>query len=179
MSGLDLSMKGVRNGPANMAPPVVFSSPPETITLPAPVVAQPAAPAPVVEAAPVAAPAPVVEPTAPVVEEVTPVAVEETLSDIKPDEVIPEAAAAPSEEDLIEKVMTELESSRATIAEQALKIKELEDTNLARLKRLESLVLTGKAVVNDSGSSKRSAESSSAVQYNPTTSTGELDLLMR
>jgi hypothetical protein len=178
MTVLDLSMSGVKNAPANMAPPVVFSSPPETVVLPAPVVAAPVAPVvtPVVEVAPV-----VVEPVVPVVEEVTPVVVEETLSDIKPDEVIPEAAAvtAPSEEDLIEKVMTELETSRATIAEQALKIAALEDTNLARLKRLESLVLTGKAVVNDSGTSTRPAESSSAVHNNPTTSTGELNLLMR
>jgi hypothetical protein len=188
MTKLDLSMKGVRNGPVDRtftpAPPVVFSSEPVI-----PVAAPIEAPEPVAVTEPVT---PVVEEVAPVAEEVTPVAQEETLSDIKLDEA--PVISTLSEEELVEKVMSELETSRATIAEQAARIIELEGSNKtlettnqsiesttqSLRERLESLILTGNAVVNNSGSSKtsnRSSEASaSAVQYTPPRPIGGLNL---
>lgn len=184
MSKLDFSMKGVKHEPLDTsftpAPPVVFSSEP-VIPVAAPVVA----PAPVVEVAPVVTPEPVVE-------EVTPVAVEETLSDIKPDEVItPEtpAAEAITLENAIDKATAALEARDATIAQQAARIAELEgnnkklqDSDQARLDKLQSLIFHGRAVVSDPASSNisnSSAESSSAAQYTPPVSIGELNLLMK
>jgi hypothetical protein len=189
MTKLDLSMKGVKNGPVNTAftpaPPVVFSSEPVIpVAAPAPVAA-PVAPAPVVEVAPVVTPEPVVK-------EVTPVVVEETLSDIKPDEVItPETPVTEtlSPADLVEQAISELEARDATIAQQAARIAELEgnnkklqDSDQARLKKLESLILTGRGVVSDTASStisNSSAGNTSAAQYTPPVSIGELNLLMK
>jgi hypothetical protein len=188
---LDLSMKGVRNGPVDRtftpAPPVVFSSEPVI-----PVAAPIETPEPVAVTEPVTPEVAPVAPVEPVVEEVTPVVQEETLSDIKPDEA--PVISSLSEEELVEKVMSELETSRATIAEQAARILELEGSNKtlettnqsiesttqSLRERLESLILTGNAVVNNSGSSKtsnRSSEASaSAVQYTPPRPIGGLNL---